>query len=56
MKFVGWYSAITVSLTILLGIYGSLITKQTPLISFTALIVLYLPPAIYIWSTLLRKK
>ena len=56
MKALAWYSALTLSLTVLLGLYGFLITKQTPLISLIALLVLYLPPAMYIWITIFRKK
>lgn len=56
MKVLAWYSAITLSLTVLLGMYGFLITKQTAPVSLIALLVLYLPPAIYIWIMIFKKK
>ena len=52
----GWYSAFTLTVTMLLGSYGFLITKETPAHAMLALLILYLPPAVYIWITLLNKK
>ncbi|MFC1808374.1 hypothetical protein ACFL0T_08455 [Candidatus Omnitrophota bacterium] len=56
MKVLAWYSGMTVSLTSLLGVYGFFITKETHFIGMIALLTLYLPPAIYIWLTLFKKK
>lgn len=56
MKILGWYSAATLTLTLLLGIYGFFVTKETPAIALVALAILYGPPAVYIWCTLFRKK
>ncbi|MFH0732646.1 MAG: hypothetical protein V2A72_06990 [Candidatus Omnitrophota bacterium] len=55
MKILAWYSAFTLSATLLLGVYGFLITKQTPLLAMSALLVLYCPPAVFIWLKIFNK-
>jgi len=56
MKILAWYSAITLSATLLLGGYGFLVTKETPWTAMLALLILYFPPAIYVWVMIIRKK
>ena len=55
IKFLAWYSALTLSATVLLGAYGYLITKETPLMAMTALLILYLPPAVFVWLNIFKK-
>ncbi|NQT90509.1 MAG: hypothetical protein HQ558_04565 [Candidatus Omnitrophica bacterium] len=56
MRILAWYSAIMLSATLGLGAYGFFITHETPLSAILALLILYFPPAVYIWLTIFKKR
>jgi len=55
IKVVAWYSAIMLSLTLVLALYGFIITKQISLLNIVALYGLYCPPAVVIWMWIFKK-
>lgn len=56
MKVLALYSLVTLWLTVILGLYGFLFTKETGFISLLALLILYFPPALFVAIALFRKR